>query len=81
MMVDFQIKKVHSLQKKKEEVADLTGNDEKEAQMEDLQEKEKDEVNVESSVPAEKKEPPPKKPRKANPYGDWKQIQEEKDPQ
>ncbi|MCI4375111.1 hypothetical protein PGIGA_G00105510 [Pangasianodon gigas] len=68
-----------SFRKRKEEVADLPGNDEKDTKVEDLQEEE-DEANVESSAPTEKKEPPVKKPRKANPYGDWEQIQEDEDP-
>ncbi|XP_026776149.1 WW domain-binding protein 4 isoform X2 [Pangasianodon hypophthalmus] len=68
-----------SFRKRKEEVADLPGNDEKETKVEDLQEEE-DETNVKSSAPTEKKEPPVKKPRKANPYGDWEQIQEDEDP-
>lgn len=48
--------------------------------MEDLQEEEKYKGNVESSAPTEKKKTPAKKIRKANPYGDWEQIQEDEDP-
>lgn len=73
--------RVYSLQKRKEEVADLQGNEKKEIKLENLKEEEKDEGAVESSAPTEKKEPPAKKPRKPNPYGAWEQIEENEDPQ
>lgn len=50
--------------------------------MENLKEaeEEKEKGNVESPAATEKKEPPAKKHRKTNPYGDWEQIQEIEDP-
>ncbi|XP_017337956.1 WW domain-binding protein 4 [Ictalurus punctatus] len=69
-----------SFRKRKEEVADLPRDYEKEIKLEDLQEEEEYKGNVESSAPTEKKKTPAKKIRKANPYGDWEQIQEDEDP-
>lgn len=46
----------------------------------ETEERNEDEEVVVPAEPAEKTETPAKKPRKANPYGDWEQIQEEEDP-
>ncbi|XP_060724462.1 WW domain-binding protein 4 [Tachysurus vachellii] len=69
-----------SFRKRKDEVSDLAANDEKETTFEELQKEEKNEGNGESVVPAKKIKPPAKTNKKANPYGDWEQIQEVEDP-
>ncbi|XP_007244272.3 WW domain-binding protein 4 [Astyanax mexicanus] len=46
----------------------------------ETEEKKDDEGVLEPAVPAEETVTPAKKPRKANPYGAWEQIQEEEDP-
>ncbi|KAK3557124.1 hypothetical protein QTP70_024746 [Hemibagrus guttatus] len=66
-----------SFRKRKEEITDPPAYDVKELQKDVT---EKDGGAVESSVPAEKNKPPAKKNKKANPYGDWEQIQEDEDP-
>ncbi|XP_058260014.1 WW domain-binding protein 4 [Hemibagrus wyckioides] len=69
-----------SFRKRKEEITDPPAYDGKETKVKELQEEEKDGGTVESSVHTEKNEPPAKKNKKANPYGDWEQIQEDEDP-
>lgn len=72
-----------SFRKRKEEttpVEEMTEEKTEQDEAAETEEKKEDKGVTDPAVPAEETVTPAKKPRKANPYGAWEQIQEEKDP-